>query len=330
MILKPEYFSFEHKDNKGHIKCTLCPHNCSIAPEKHGVCGVRYNKNETMALPYAGAVSAIAMDPVEKKPLYHFYPGSMVFSIGLFGCSFTCPFCQNSSISQKYESNRIIPPAELINLALARDAKMIAYTYNEPTIHFEYIKACAELAHKHKLKNILVSNGHLNHDPAVELADLMDAANIDLKSFNPDFYKKELHGHLDGVLDTIRIFSKKTHLEVTTLVIPEKNDSIYEIKKLTEFLADLNPDIPYHLSAYYPNFKYDIAPTKMESILKLELEARKRMNYVYPGNITLNEVNTKCINCGKKLIKRHGYGTDITNINDQDCDTCGHKLPYII
>ena len=310
------------------LQCTLCPHGCSIADGKSGVCGVRFNEGGALALPYYGSISSIAVDPIEKKPLYHFHPGAPILSVGFFGCNFRCPFCQNYTISQRVVKQRDpLSPDELVETALLRKSFGIAYTYSEPVVHFEYVLDSARLARARGLKNVLVSNGFLNPEPAEELLELMDAADIDLKSFSPQFYRKEIGGRMDAVLDFLRIAAKKTALEVTTLVIPGKNDSETEITQIAEFVATLNPDIPLHLSCYFPTYKYVIEATPPERVLELAAAARQALRYVYPGNVGSLENNTTCPTCAALLIRRTGYATEVVGLERGRCAKCGGHIP---
>jgi len=286
-----------------------------------------------MILPYAGSLSAVSVDPVEKKPLYHFYPGSQIFSVGFFGCSLSCPFCQNWNISKTIPDSSVIPstsPAELINQAVKSGSRGIAYTYSEPLVHFEYIKACAVLAHEKGLYNVLVSNGFLEREPAQEILSLMDGCNIDLKSFNPAYYRKTLKGELEPVKDFIRSASSMTHLEVTTLIVPEDNDDMEELEQLFSFLGGINPDIPLHLSAYYPSWKYTRQGTENETLLKAAALAKKSLNWVYIGNTSLPQ-DTICPDCSTTLIDRRGYKTkNIALDSNSKCRECGCKIPVIL
>ena len=308
-------------DNK--ILCQLCPNKCVISNSRHGICKIRFNKSGDLDLPIYGKLSAIALDPIEKKPLYHFYPKSDILSIGFYGCSFHCPFCQNHSISQtnkgRYNEKT---PDELVVIAKSHNSVGIAYTYSEPLIHFEYVLNSAKIARKKGLKNVLVSNGYINPEPAVELLEYLDAANIDLKSFTNDFYKNEIGGGLEEVKRFISQAADKIHLEVTTLVIPGKNDSDEEIESIARFLSELSPDIPYHLSCYSPTYKYSIPPTPPSAVMHLAEIAGKYLNYVYLGNVGYSETNTYCPKCNNLLIKRVGYRVSITGIEKGKCVSC--------
>lgn len=312
------------------LTCTLCPHNCVIRKDHYGICSIRKNENMELKLPWYGLLSAINVDPIEKKPLYHFYPGSDILSVGFYGCNFHCQFCQNYQISQETKSTnnkQPVSPGELIGLAIDKGISSIAYTYSEPIIHFEYIKKCAELAHSHDIKNVLVTNGYLNPLPASELLSLMDGVNVDLKSFTETFYHK-IGGRLEPVKEFIRLASELTHLEVTTLVIPGENDSEEEITGIAEFLADLDINIPLHLSCYYPVYKYKTPPTSIESVLSLTKKAEKLLNFVYPGNMGLKETNTFCKKCGNTIVSRRGYSVSTSGIINGKCSQCEFEVPF--
>ncbi|MBN2444150.1 MAG: AmmeMemoRadiSam system radical SAM enzyme [Spirochaetales bacterium] len=319
---------YYQKQDDQKIKCLLCPNKCLIAPGKTGVCGVRENDNGTLVLPFYGRLSALALDPIEKKPLYHFYPGSTILSAGFWGCSLRCPFCQNYNISQTTNKNSdYISPEKLVNLAVERHSFGIAYTYSEPLIHLEYLIKTAQIAKKRGIKNVLVSNGYINPDPASEFLEYLDGANIDLKSFNPHFYKKELGGNLEDVKKFLSLAAGKISLEVTTLVIPTKNDSVEEIEEIAVFLASLSPDIPYHLSCYYPTYQYTLPRTTAGSVSALAEHARKYLHYVYLGNVGFNETNTYCPSCNNLLIQRRGYDISVRGIKDGKCTACSGEIP---
>ena len=317
---------FEKLDRQ-RVRCTLCPNNCIIAPGKYGSCLVRRNLQGELTLPYFGAVSSLAIDPIEKKPLYHFYPGEKILSIGFLGCNFHCPFCQNYQISQSTDIPfSTLTPAELVDNAKKQGSFAIAYTYSEPLIHFEYVLEAAQQAHGKGLKNVLVSNGYLNQEPASELLEYIDAANIDLKSFNPDFYRREIGGSLDEVKRFITQAAAKIALEVTTLIIPGKNDALEEIKEIAAFLGAIDRNIPYHLSAYYPQYHYHIPPTPISTLTAALETAAKHLNYVYLGNVGSSEINTLCPECGSLLIRRRGYSVQIKGIKEQKCRSCGKRV----
>ncbi|MBN1799179.1 MAG: AmmeMemoRadiSam system radical SAM enzyme [Spirochaetales bacterium] len=309
------------------VQCELCPNNCLISPGKTGICKVRLNKEGTLVLPYYGKLSAVALDPIEKKPLYHFYPGTSILSIGFVGCSFHCPFCQNYHISQSTQAaTEYISPVDLVDLAMRKDSLAIAYTYSEPLIHLEYVLDAAKLAKGKGIKNVLVSNGFINPGPAEELLEVLDAANIDLKCYTDEFYRKEIGGRLEAVKRFIKQAAGKIELEVTTLVIPGKNDRREEIAEIARFLSGLDPAIPYHLSCYYPTYKYAIPGTQPQTVIELAEHAKKYLKYVYVGNVGLYSTGTVCPSCGNILIERRGYSVAFPGVENGSCRQCGEKI----
>jgi pyruvate formate lyase activating enzyme len=320
--------SFYEKRDDGRVQCRLCPHNCIIAEGKTGFCRVRVNRGGVLHTAIYGEVSSVAMDPIEKKPLYHFFPGSSILSIGTVGCSFRCKFCQNYSISQNPDHpTQYYSPEKIVSLAGSRDSVGIAYTYTEPLIWYEYVLDCCKLARKSGLKNVFVTNGFINPEPLEELLPFADAFNIDLKAMNDEFYRREIGGKLQGVLDTIKEISKHKEiaLEVTTLVIPGYNDSDEEMEELSGFLSSLRPDIPYHLSAYYPMYQFTAPPTSIRTLKHLQEVALRKMLYVYLGNVS-GPANTFCHNCGALLVERHGYSVRIGNYSEGKCVNCGTSV----
>jgi pyruvate formate lyase activating enzyme len=309
------------------VHCLLCPHGCRIAEGRHGICRVRLNRRGDLSIPYYGQLTAVSVDPIEKKPLYHYHPGSSILSVGFLGCSFRCPFCQNYHISQTNQAPaRSVNPEQLIDMTLESRSFGIAYTYSEPLIHYEYVRDASSLAREKGLKNVLVSNGYINAEPASDLLSLLDAISIDLKSFNPEFYKKEIGGSLEEVQRFLAQAADQVHLEVTTLVIPTKNDSDEEIAAIASFLAGLNPDIPLHLSAYYPTYRYTIEATSAERIFELVEVAAKYLRYVFPGNVGAHEATTRCPECNATLIRRAGYQVSMTGIDKGHCHSCGRRI----
>jgi pyruvate formate lyase activating enzyme len=276
-----------------------------------------------------GEISSAGMDPIEKKPLYHFCPGSGIYSVGTVGCSFKCRFCQNYAISQdpghptEYRS-----PGELAGHARRAGSIGIAYTYSEPLIWFEYVLDACRAARLAGLKNVLVTNGYINPEPLRELLPHVDAFNIDLKSFSDEFYRKVVGGKLQPVLDTIAEVAGRENvcLEVTTLVIPGYNDSIEEMERISGFLASLRRDIPYHLSAYFPRYRFNAPPTPEETLEKLRDVALKRLQYVYLGNVAAQS-NTYCAQCGSLLVERRGYRVRIVSLERGKCAQCGTQAP---
>jgi len=313
------------------LPCRLCPHHCRLDPGQTGICGARVNRDGAVVDAFYGLISAAAMDPIEKKPLYHFFPGSQILSLGFYGCSFHCPFCQNHAIARgkPREGARKLSPADAVTLARDNGSFGIAYTYSEPTVHHEYLMDTAREARAAGLKNVLISNGFLNPEPARMLLALTDAANIDLKGFTEEFYRRELKGSLEPVKEFIRMAAAMTHLEVTTLVIPGRNDSPEEIEAMARFLSTLSRDIPYHLSAYHPSYRYTAPPTDPGTLLGLVEVARRHLNYVYTGNIAGGDSSTYCPACGALLVERRGYGAVMRGINQNRCTECGKSTSVI-
>jgi pyruvate formate lyase activating enzyme len=269
--------------------CPICPHACALEQGDIGLCRARKNEKGVVVSMNYGKITSIGLDPIEKKPLARFMPGTHILSVGSFGCNLTCPFCQNHEIACGTEgiAVRTFLPAELADMA----AKMVpennigvAYTYNEPLIGVEYVRDCARLIHERELKNVLVTNGYVNPKPLNDLLPLIDAMNIDLKGFTEGFYKK-LGGGLEPVKSTIASASKACHVEVTTLIIPGENDSEVEMDALSGWLAGLDPRIPLHISRFFPRHLYaDKTPTPVETIYRLADVARMNLKYVYTGN----------------------------------------------
>lgn len=320
---------YYEKIDSSTVRCGLCPHRCTIAEGKTGICGVRKNRKGTLYTMIYGEVSSVAMDPIEKKPLYHFYPGSSILSVGTVGCSFRCGFCQNYNISQNPEHpTKYYDPDEIVAIAMENRSVGIAYTYSEPLIWHEWVIDTCKCAREAGLKNVFVTNGYINQEPCAELLRYADAFNIDLKSFSDEFYRKTVGGRLKPVLDTIEEISKREDivLEVTTLVIPGYNDSDEEMEQLTEWLSSLSPDIPYHLSAYYPMYKFTAPATTLPILQRMEKIAKKRINYVYLGNVS-GESSTRCANCGSMLVQRFRYSVKVANYSDGTCTSCGKPVP---
>ncbi|MFB3894875.1 MAG: AmmeMemoRadiSam system radical SAM enzyme [bacterium] len=324
-----EYVSLD----KQKVQCQLCPHNCIIAPGKVGICGIRKNiDNKLYALMY-GRASSVAIDPIEKKPIYHFYPGSQILSMGTYGCNFHCPWCQNWSISQEYDgATHTISPFDAVNLGGQKGSIGIAYTYNEPLIWFEYVYDTAKLAKEKGLVNVLVTNGYINAEPFKKLAPYIDAMNIDLKSFSPDFYKKQCGGKLESVLQTIEQAVKaKIQVELTTLLIPGMNDHEQELISMVDWISNLSDTIPLHFSRYFPQYKSDIPPTPLSNLNQAKNIAQQKLKYVYLGNVHDSESdNTFCPACNNLLITREGYWTEIKGIKDKKCSKCNRQVDIIL
>jgi pyruvate formate lyase activating enzyme len=279
-------------EKDGVVVCNLCPNSCHIQSGYFGACGVRGNKGGKGIIPYYGFISALAMDPIEKKPLYHFKPGSKILSLGFAGCNLHCPFCQNWHISQNTDiPGRWMKAGEVVSAALDHDSPSIAYTYSEPLIHAEYLLDCMELARKHDIANVLVTNGCINAEAAAKILALTDAANVDLKCFSAQTYGKTLgNTSSDGILNAVCEFIKlchemEVHIEVTTLVVPGLNDSAGELSAIAQFIASIDSEMPWHLTAYHPDYRWNAPPTDPGFLKKTAKEAGKILRHVHTGNI---------------------------------------------
>jgi pyruvate formate lyase activating enzyme len=281
-----EALYYEKRDGK-RVRCHLCPYECSIASGSRGACGVRLNKDGTLYTLVYGKTTGIALDPIEKKPLYHYHPGEYILSLGTRGCNLHCEFCQNWHISQEVDGpTKDITCEEIVERAKALHSFGIAYTYNEPFIWYEFVLDTARLAKANKLENVLVTNGFVNIEPLKEMLPFIAAMNIDLKAFDEDFYVKVCKGRLEPVLDVIKISSKKCHIELTNLIIPTLNDSEITIKKMVDWICEnLGPDVPLHLSRYFPCYNTNLPPTPVETLKKAESIAKEKLRYVYVGNV---------------------------------------------
>jgi pyruvate formate lyase activating enzyme len=296
------------------------------------------------ALPYYGLITAMAEDPIEKKPLYHFRPGSSILSLGFALCNLRCPFCQNWGISQSEGisqpgaavSGRRLSPAQAADLARERGFSQIAHTYSEPLIHIEWLLECMTLCRKAGIANVLVTNGCVNSEPAAEILALTDAVNIDLKCFSAETYEKVLGGNLDTVLRFIEAaHSAATYPEITTLVVPGLNDGNAETGRCMEFIAGISPDIPWHISAYHPDYRYDAPATTAAALASIAARARGRLRYVYAGNVPGERNDTACLRCGQTLVSRRGYRVDTRGLALKEtaeekvcrCAHCGETTP---
>ncbi|MHC1627089.1 MAG: AmmeMemoRadiSam system radical SAM enzyme [Methanoculleaceae archaeon] len=321
----------------GAVKCRLCPHGCTIREGDAGICGVRINRDGTL---YAGTyakVSSEAVDPVEKKPLFHFLPGTTSYSLGGVGCNFRCLHCQNWQISQAdLESPflRDLPPELGVRRALMGGCASIAWTYNEPTIWHEYTMAMGQLAKKEGLGTIYVTNGYITEEALDRLSSMLDAFRVDIKAFSDEFYRKVCKGRLQPVLDaTVRAKELGMHIETVTLVIPGQNDDMDEMKRLIDWVFEnLGPETPMHFTRFHPDYRMqDSYPTPVETLEKIHEMARERgIRYVYIGNLPGHPAEcTYCPACGALLIERSGYLTRIRNLDGHQCASCGEKIEYV-
>lgn len=329
--------SFWKKIEDEKVVCGLCSHNCKIDKNKTGICGVRKNENGKLYSLIYGSCSSMAADPIEKKPLYHFYPGTNAFSMGTVGCNFKCAHCQNYSIStadSQFSYIKELTPENVIELAKQYNCEGVAYTYNEPTIWHEFCFDSAKLVKKAGLYTCYVTNGYMSEDPLRELSSVLDAMNIDVKAFNEDFYRKICKARLEPVLNTCKIAKELgIHIELTYLVIPTKNDSLDEIKDFCKWIVkDLGNDTPVHFSRFHPDHDLlDISATSMETLLKIYDVAKENgVLYPYLGNVAHGDYeNTLCPKCGNVCIERKGYSIYLTGFSSGNCAKCGNNLPIV-
>lgn len=328
-MIKDAIFYKAYPDNT--VGCQLCPHSCNIAIGDKGKCDVRVNQRGKLYTMNYGEISSIALDPIEKKPLYHYKPGSSILSVGSFGCNFSCSFCQNYRISKDKPSTSYMPVEELVENAIKLKDKGnigIAFTYNEPSIWYEYIIDTVSRLKEAGLKLIYVSNGFINEAPLRKLLPYIDAANIDLKAYNNRFYSDICGGALSPVKHTIELMARYFHIELTTLIIDGYNDKEEELLELASWISSINDKIPLHLSAYHPAYKFKDPPTSTVVLKKCEEIVRKKLKYVYIGNVYGVDNNTYCNNCGEKLVERKTGRVEI-NLAAAACPVCGSD-PNII
>lgn len=325
-----------HKLPDGRIQCDLCPRDCKLHEGQRGACFVRKMEGGEMILTTYGRSSGFCIDPIEKKPLAHFYPGTSVFSFGTAGCNLACKFCQNWDISKSREMDRLMDraaPAEIARAAQRHGCKSVAFTYNDPVIFAEYAMDTADECHKLGIKTVAVTAGYIHPEPRREFFAKMDAANVDLKAFTEDFYFKITGGHLQPVLDTLVYLKKETGvwLEITTLLIPGKNDSDEEITALSRWIArELGPDVPLHFSAFHPDYKMlDVPPTPVSTLVRArDIAMKQGLHYVYTGNVHNVEGDTTfCPNCHAPVIVRDWYAIRDYQLDDSGhCRQCGTRI----
>ena len=320
------------------VHCFLCSHHCQINDGHFGFCGVRQNLKGILYTYAYGKVIAAHVDPIEKKPLYHFLPGTSSFSIATIGCNFRCGFCQNWEISQKsFRDSQILGGAELsperiVKEALESQCQSISYTYTEPTIFFEYALETAKLAKAKGLKNVFVTNGYMTKEALLLIKPYLDAANVDLKFFKDDSYRKICAASLAPVLDSIKLMREMgIWVEVTTLIVPQENDSAQELAQIAGFIASLDKDIPWHVSRFHPDYKFVDHSFTPEATLKLALEEGKSagLRFIYAGNVSGFGNDTICAHCKKLLIQREGFNVLEVHLKENKCAYCSQNLAGI-
>ena len=324
-----------HATGDGKLQCDLCPRDCRLGDGQRGMCFVRQRTGDAMELTTYGRSSGFALDPIEKKPLNHFHPGTSVLSFGTAGCNLACKFCQNWDISKSKEMDRLVDeasPEAIAQAARRAGATSVAFTYNDPTIFAEYAMDVADACHALGIHTVAVTAGYIHPEPRRAFYDKIDAANVDLKAFTDDFYHQTCAAHLEPVKDTLRYLVHETSVwtEITTLVIPTLNDSDQELTELAEWVArDLGPDVPLHFSAFHPDYRMrDIPGTPVETLRRARRIARAAgLRYVYTGNVHDTEGDaTLCPSCDAAVIERDWYEILATNLKDGACGACGTPI----
>ncbi len=323
---------------EGRVRCNLCAHGCTINRGRSGICGVRENREGVLYSLVYGTLIAASIDPIEKKPFFHVHPASRSYSIATVGCNFSCDFCQNHDISQMPRTTRRITgedvmPAEVVAKAKESGSQTIAYTYTEPTVFFELAYDTAKIAAENGLKNLFVTNGFMTLEAIEIIAPYLSAANVDLKSFRDEFYRKKCGARLNPVLDSLKKMKEKgIWVEITTLLIPTLNDSDEELKDIARFIAGLGRETPWHISRFHPQYKMqNAAITPLDSLHRAAQIGREAgLKYVYSGNVPGDDgENTRCFHCGKLLIERYGFKIVGTNLQGGKCPHCGTILDGI-
>lgn len=323
--------AYYEKLERSRVHCHLCPRECLIADGARGVCRVRSNVGGTLYSDIYERVLAAHVDPIEKKPLYHFHPGRTIFSIGTRGCNQRCDFCQNWEMIEGDAQGTRMTSDEVVKMAGRGGSIGVAYTYNEPMIWFEYVLECAGKIRGAGLKNVMVTNGSVNPEPLEELLPFIDAMNIDVKSMDEGFYEKICGSELAPVLATARRARESCHVEITNLLIPSLNDSEELIGELVDFVAELGRDTPLHFSAYYPCYKMTIEPTPLSTLERAYELARGKLDHVYLGNVkTPDAGNSRCPRCGGTVVERNGYVTRVVGLDGDRCSRCGGALPFVV
>jgi pyruvate formate lyase activating enzyme len=327
---------FYSKLEGGKVRCELCPHRCTIAEGRTGICGVRQNRAGVLYTLVFGKAIAVHVDPIEKKPLFHVYPGSRSFSLATVGCNFSCRFCQNADISQMPRSTGHVageefPPEQVVAAALRSDCRTISYTYTEPTVFYEYAEACAQRAVAHGIKNVFVTNGFICEEPLRRLQGVLHAANVDLKGFDAQFYRKVVGGQLESVLQSLRLMKQLgMWVEVTTLLVPEYVDQEEQLRAIARFIRDeLGRETPWHVTRFFPQYQLtDLPPTPLASLRRArQIGLEEGLYYVYSGNVPGEKgEHTYCYQCGAMLIERYGFSVRRLALRDGACAQCAAPI----
>lgn len=326
---------FFEKQNDAMVRCTACRMYCVLKPGATGLCGVRENKDGVLHLTVYGKAAAAHVDPIEKKPFFHVLPGRQVFTVGTVGCNFSCQFCQNWELSQLVKKDhsrregRLLAPEQVVEHCMDHNIPIIAFSYNEPAIFIEYALDVIRLAKQNGIKTVMVSNGYLSKEVLVKLSGLLDAINIDLKSFSESFYQKHCKARLAPVLDTIRTcYRLGIWVELTTLVIPGENDDDKQITSIIDFIASVDSNIPWHISAFHPNYNMMHLPcTSHKRLIEIYEQASNVLSYVYVGNVLdTQRANTYCPSCKHLLIKRGVFASQQQGLHEGQCSFCHQKI----
>lgn len=328
MKIRKEALYYKKLDDR-KVKCYLCPHGCVIKEGNIGICRVRENVDGKLFTSNYGQITSCTYDPIEKKPLYHFYPGSNILSVGTFGCNLKCAFCQNWQIAHDKPHTLEVDSTEIISRAAKHNSIGIAYTYNEPSIWYEFVLDTAIKAKFKGIKNVLVTNGYIEEGPLKELLPYIDAMNIDVKGFSKKYYKNICSGDLQSVLNTVEIASSSVFVEVTTLIVEELNDDLRELEELFKWLAKLDKGIPLHLTRYYPQYKMTNPPTNIDTLMEAKELANKYLDYIYVGNVWGFDNNTNCPECGNLIVDRT-LKINAVGLDGTKCAKCGYEINIVV
>jgi len=331
MAMEPEAKYWREVEGSDKVQCDLCPQACTIKPGKKGICKNRGNKGGRLVPLIYGKVAAVHMDPIEKKPLYHFCPGSQILSVGFIGCNFHCPFCQNHSLVEGNTSLESAQIDEIVKVARKQKSVGISFTYNEPLVNFEWVIECSIAFHEAGMKTTAVTNGYLNPAPFEEMVEHIDAFNIDLKYSSEENYRKYSGARKPQVIkDNIKLAHEKSHVEVTHLLVTGINDDEAAFTSLVDQVAATSPLIPLHISRYHPMHEYHEPSTPLQFIEKAYEIAQNRLKYVYLGNVWSDLGSSSyCAHCGEMLVQRSGYHTSVVGLDGPNCSKCGKENNFI-